>query len=118
MGHLRTNPSQAHYKKLVSEGLLDGGCALCAGEALREYTHWKIMQNAFPWDRIAARHEMILPKRHVQEHELSSAEIAEFQHIKHEYLHKEYEFITEATYRTKSIPAHHHVHLLEVTDEQ
>ncbi len=74
------------------------------------------MTNAFPYDRIAKTHDMIVPLRHVDEDHLNDEELKELKIIKDNYLHKEYEFIIEATYKVKSIPAHFHLHLLTIKD--
>lgn len=112
MGHLRTKKSQATYFAYVAAGGLMGGCRLCEKKPIKSFTHWKIVENPFPYDKIAATHHMIVPKRHVQERKLSKKEMLDFQHIKDTYLHKTYEFIIESTYRKKSIPDHLHLHLI------
>ena len=116
MGTLRTPGSEANYKKLIAEGILSNGCALCRAESIKEFQYWKIIHNDFPYDRIAKIHHMIVPKRHIPDADLTSSEKEEFEAIKNDYLHKEYEYIIEATYKNKSIPGHAHLHLIVAKD--
>ena len=46
------------------------------------FGYWKIVTNAFPYDLIAGRHDMILPLRHVTENELTEEELVELKEIK------------------------------------
>jgi len=113
---LRTEETYQKYQDLIAAGGLKGPCALCGGEAIKEFEHWKIMVNAYPYDRIAKLHHMILPKRHASEGEITQEEWYEYGKIKKEYLHNEYQFLIEATNKTKSIPTHFHVHLVVLKD--
>ncbi len=112
MGELRTKEGQARYEEYKAAGGLAGGCKLCEAPPLKVFKYWALVKNNFPYDKIAEVHDMLIPKRHVTEEELSQEEWHEFQQIKDEYIHKEYEFMIEATHRKKSIPAHFHLHLL------
>lgn len=116
MASLRTPETEARYKALIAQGGLTRGCALCVAPSLREFTHWRIILNSFPYDRIADVHHMCVTRRHVSDTELSAEEKSEFEQIKHEVLHAEYEFLIEATYKTKSIPSHAHIHLITVRE--
>lgn len=116
MGNLRTKQAQEVYKKFVDNGGLGGGCKLCEKEVLSSFTYWKILENDFPYDKIADIHHMIVPIRHVTEPELSQDELNEFVQIKKDILHNKYEFIIEATHLKKSIPEHFHLHLIVAND--
>lgn len=112
MARLRTKEAEEQYKKLIASGYLNGGCKLCEAPALREFSHWKIVENKFPYDRIARVHDMVLPKRHVEEDELSQEEKDEYRTIKEDYIEQTYEYLIEATSKQKSIPEHFHLHLI------
>lgn len=112
MATLRTDETEAEYKAYRDAGGLDGECVLCGLEPLRSFTHWKIVQNRFPYDRVADRHDMILPLRHATEDELTPDERAELEHLRESVMHPDYDLIIEATHRTKTIPAHYHLHLI------
>jgi diadenosine tetraphosphate (Ap4A) HIT family hydrolase len=103
---------QAEYNRLISAGGLEGGYALCAAASVKEYEQWRIINNRFPYDRVATVSHMIVPKRHTTESGLTPDEQAEFTRIKDEYLHQEYDFFIEAAHHKKTIPAHLHIHLI------
>lgn len=73
---------------------------------------WRIIDNAFPYDEIAKVHHMLVPKRHVPDEEITSAEWAEFARLKKGYVNDTYEFTIEAVPRRMSIPGHMHLHLI------
>ena len=99
------------YRIHRESGVLDTGCVLCAAPALETFTHWKIRQNDFPYDLVAHTHHMLVPLRHVHEQELTESERTEFFELKYTALQL-YELLLESTEREKSIPQHHHVHLI------
>ena len=107
----RTRETSEKYRALRSSGTMDSGCALCEASPIKAFNHWKIIGNNFPYDLIAETHHMIVPLRHVKETEITEEEWAEYQQIKEKDL-QEYGYIIEATNRTKSIPAHFHLHLI------
>jgi diadenosine tetraphosphate (Ap4A) HIT family hydrolase len=116
MGDLRTPEGTAHYKAYIKNGGLEGVCRICEGAAMEEFQYWKVIKNNFPYDKIATTHNMIAPKRHADEHGLSAEEWNELTKIKNGYLHKEYDYLIEATHRKKSIPTHFHLHLIVAKD--
>lgn len=110
---LRTKETYEKYTKLIAEGFLANGCNLCKKtKTLKEFEHWRIVDNLFPWDNIAEKHDMIIPKRHIVFEELNDLEKKEYEKIKIEYIEKEYELIAEATNKKKTIPEHMHIHLI------
>lgn len=109
---LRTKEGREKYEQAIAEGALANGCKLCEKESLKEFKHWRIMVNDFPYDLIAKAHNMIVPKRHVDEKGLLEEERRELEDIKNSYIHDEYAFMIEATHRKKSIPDHFHLHLI------
>ena len=112
MTPFRTPESHKRYHDLIAQGLLEKGCALCAAPALKEFVFWRIINNEFPYDRVAKVHHMIIPKRHIQELELTEEERAEYKEIKKTDINENYEYIVEAVDRKKTIPAHFHLHLV------
>jgi diadenosine tetraphosphate (Ap4A) HIT family hydrolase len=116
MGQLRTKESQEKYKAYIADGGLSNGCRICEKKAIKDFIHWKIVKNIWPYDKIAEKHDMIVPKRHAAETTLTSEEWAEFQKIKADLLHQNYEYLIEATHQKKSIPGHFHLHLIVVKD--
>lgn len=59
---------------------------------------------------------MIIPKEHVKEPELSNEAKEELVNLKSHYLDHNYEYILESVIKRKSIPAHHHLHLIITHD--
>lgn len=114
---LRTKEMPDLYRRRIEEGHLDGGCNLCGAVLIAEFENWRIIQNDFPYDRIAKTHHMIVPKRHVEEAEISEEGWQEYRELKSGYINDNYEYIFESTNHRKSIPAHFHLHLLETKDD-
>src|SRR3989344_392957 len=106
MARLRTQESEERYKKLIAAGYLNGACKLCEAPSIKDFEHWRIIRNDFPYDLIARVHDMIVPKRHVQEGDLSEEEKEEYNEIKTSYVEGAYELIIEPTAKFKSIPGH------------
>ncbi len=77
-----------------------------------DFTHWRITENRYPYDRIAVTHHLLSPKRHVTDSELSEDELTELKDIRQAKLNQDYTFIMEALPRGRSIPAHFHLHLI------
>lgn len=109
--HLRTEETAEKYRIHRATGALEKSCPLCRENSLETFKFWKIIQNDFPYDRIAETHHMVIPLRHINEEGLTEDELQEFHKIKHSKL-QEYDLIVEATSRNKSIPAHFHLHLI------
>lgn len=114
MGGFRTPETQEVYDRAIENGALKRGCPLCGAPALKEFSYWKIVSNLYPYDRIAKRHDMIVPLRHVREPELTIEERAELDRIKEEYVHENYDYMLESTHKRKSIPQHFHLHLIDI----
>ncbi|HEY0908219.1 MAG TPA: hypothetical protein VGE35_02610 [Candidatus Paceibacterota bacterium] len=112
MGSLRTEMMVNKYKEYQKANPSDGSCPLCSREPLKAYSHWKIIDNKFPYDIIATTHHMVVPLRHVVEAELTEAELKEFESIKTNFINPGYNYIIEATPLQKSIPGHFHLHLI------
>jgi hypothetical protein len=111
----RTKKMQDKYQRYKKTHFRDGQCSLCNKSrtaTIKNFKHWRIVKNLFPWDRIARIHHMIIPKRHVVYEELSALEKRELDRLRPRYLNDHYWVIAEATHRKKSIPGHFHLHLM------
>jgi hypothetical protein len=117
MATLRTPEAEQRYRKHRQSLPQDIGCELCSKPALKEFNYWKIVENNFPYDRIADMHHMIISKRHVTEFELHEQELVELREIKEHTLYKDYEYILEASPKQKSIPEHFHLHLVVIKED-
>ena len=87
-----------------------------AEEVLREFNYWFLIPNKFPYDLIAEKHHMLIPKRVFGElGEANEAELAELAEIKRE-LGPEYHYIIETTSARRSIGAHLHLHFILIKE--
>lgn len=87
-------------------------CPLCSSIVKREFSHWKIVPNKYPYDAVASLHDMIISKRHVTWGELTDEELVQLSEIKREYLADNYTFMLEAFPKHRSVPGHFHLHLI------
>ena len=108
---LRSKATQKKYDAYIVGGVGEG-CVLCQKEPINSFTHWKIVSNDFPYDRIAKTHHMIVPIRHSDESELTDDEVQELRTLKETYIADHYDDIIEATRHQKSIPHHFHLHII------
>jgi hypothetical protein len=103
---------QAEYDRYIATGGLKGECKLCQAQSVKEFQLWRVINNKFPYDRVASVSHMIIPTRHASEKEVTAEEWAELTTIKDEYVHPTYDFLIEAAHHKKSIPGHYHIHLI------
>lgn len=109
--------SQECWDKYQAHTPLDH-CFLCKPEEhlkiIREYNHWFICENQYPYDQIATVHHMLVPRAHVQFEEKLEREV-------HHELFKifwqldsksEYDAIMRNFVKAQSHTAHLHYHLL------
>jgi hypothetical protein len=113
---LRTEKTQARYDRQRNERR-QCGCYLCRAEPIRNYLHWKIITNEYPYDRIAANHHIVTLQRHASEQEMTEQERKEFEKVRR-HLHQRYDMIFENTVRKKSIPGHHHIHAITLKSNE
>jgi hypothetical protein len=90
-------------------------CFICKRKPKNEFKYWKIIANVFPYDKIASRHDMLVPLRHIGlEGKFTGKEKNELIVIKEKTLPKmDYDWIMEMLPRKKSAPAHFHLHLIK-----
>jgi len=108
----RTKETHERYQTDRQKDVVSDTCPLCAEESIMEFTHWRVIPNKYPYDEIALQHTMIIPKLHVNEHELEENALIELCELKEGFLNDEYLYIMEALPGTKSIPGHFHLHLI------
>lgn len=96
--------------------MLNEGCILCPLEAMQTFQYWKVVPNKYPYDKIAKRHEMIIPLRHTDQAGVTNEEWQELAALKASYIDDNYEFLLEATPHRQSVPAHFHLHAIVSKD--
>jgi diadenosine tetraphosphate (Ap4A) HIT family hydrolase len=112
MSHdFRMTATHEAYEQIKQTGHLDTCCPLCDEVSIKEFTHWRIITNNYPYDAITQVHHMLVPKRHCKEDALTDSERAELLTLKEDDL-DEYDFLLESNRHKRSIPAHFHIHLL------
>lgn len=113
MATLRTIETENKYISYKNKGLLSEECSICSKSAVCAFVYWKIIENSFPYDRVATKHHMLTPLRHIKFVDLTVQELEELTEIKTVYMNSSgYDCILESTSKTQSIPAHYHLHLM------
>jgi diadenosine tetraphosphate (Ap4A) HIT family hydrolase len=116
MATLRLDETKAAYDAYQTLDEFKDTCPLCKAPTVKAFTYWRVVKNRFPYDKIAGVHDMLVPKRHITEKDINQDEWHELANIKEEFIHPNYQFMIEATHKTKSIPAHFHLHLIVLKD--
>jgi hypothetical protein len=117
MGTFRTDRTEAKYDAFKASGMLLHSCPLCNEKnTIKEFAHWRIVENAFPYDAVARVHHMLVSKRHVSTEQLTDEERLDFEEAKKGYVYDHYEFMIEPVPKQRSIPEHSHLHILIAKD--
>lgn len=112
---LRTSKTQRAYDRYRMHPR-SRSCYLCRAVTIKAWRYWKLLDNEYPYDRIADTHHIIALKRHAREDELTPEEIREWREVRG-YLHQHYDMLFENTVKKKSIPGHHHLHAITLRTE-
>lgn len=112
---LRTQETWEAYKKAPRRN--DDACFLCDLDGvtiIKEFTHWMIVENQYPYDAVADHHHMLIPREHVQnESQLSTRSKLELNIIKRNLeLSEEYDCTISNFPIGQSHPTHLHFHLI------
>lgn len=101
------------YEEGRQQDVISGACPMCDAPSEHEFIHWRIVENLYPYDAIAIRHDLLVTKRHIHgDRDLTTEERAELFELKESYLNERYVMLMEAFPKNKSIPGHHHLHLM------
>ena len=87
-------------------------CVLCERKPLHSFKYWKVITNDFPYDAIASRHDLLVTLQHTTDKQLTPEELQELQEIKTDHISKKYDYMMESMPGNKTIPEHHHLHLI------
>lgn len=82
--------------------------------AIREFDHWFIIENDFPYDAIATTHHLLFTKRKVafEWDLLTQEEREELEYLKKEFFNNEYDVFYENLPKGQTLRSHFHLHLL------
>ena len=118
MASFRSPENKKRYDEYSAALPAGPACLLCEKPSLKEFTHWRIVENIFPYDLVAKVSHMIIPSQHKTESDLTDVEEQEFKDIKINYLQNQYDYILENTHKNKSLPHHFHLHILVGKDTE
>lgn len=115
---LRTEETAERYEREVKAKKVPGSslCNMCADKDAikKEFTHWVLMENIYPYDRYFSKSDMLVLKRHSDEAGLHAEEHDELFALKHsDELVDSYDALLENFSKQSSIPGHYHIHLIE-----
>ena len=81
---------------------------------VREFTHWLIIENRFPYDAMASVNHLLVPKRTFSDYyKADEAEREEYHKIIQELAAEDYyHALVENFPKSRSVTRHNHVHLV------
>lgn len=106
---LRMPKDEHRYGKAKKQGLARK--PFLEEPRIKEWTHWAIIPNAFPYSSAFSTHNMLVPKRVASWRQLSQSELNELQAILDE-VESEYDTYMVNFPNKQSIVHHYHIHLL------
>lgn len=121
---LRTDETMDRYiaemRKNASEGISKDPFSDFMLYLVKEFEHWVIIENKYPYDAIAKVSHLILTKRKVafDWNLINKEEMEEFSKLRSSYLAENYDLIWENLPRGQTIPGHFHLHLLVLKREE
>ncbi len=86
--------------------------------AIRDYMHWVIIHNRFPYDAMFTEHHLLIPKKRIAFLRDAAQEVRdEYYEIKKNLDQEEvYESIIENFSNSRSVGGHYHIHLVNWLD--
>ena len=109
---VRTDETLQRYNEVMSEREGSDVCPLCAVPSIADYTHWRVIPNDFPYDRLAITHHLLIPKRCCNDNELTADEHAELINLRDTVLNDSYDSMVVNMPKFTSIKQHFHYHLI------
>lgn len=84
-------------------------------ERFSKLQHWRVVENEFPFDKVAQRSWIVMPRRCVALWEkLTGAERSEFQRFRSEAQTYDIDAFLRVTPTNLSLPGHYHEHILKL----
>lgn len=113
--YLRTDETWQKYQNEPKKN--SGECFMCDLDyvvIVKEFNHWVVIENNYPYDTVASTHHLLIPKRHFPFIDNATPdELDELYQLKHQF-DKEafYDCFIENFSVGKSQPQHIHYHLV------
>jgi hypothetical protein len=105
---LRSEQGEQHYIDIKKANKL---IPLLDEPAIRQWNHWKLVVNSFPYDICFKEHDLLIPFSGAAIKEsLSEVETIELNQIINEYAMDKYDMIFENTMKRRSVPNLYHIH--------
>ncbi len=111
---LRTKRDEIHYAKAKTSGRSK---PLLEEDRLMEWKYWALIENEFPYSAAFKTHHMLIPKRVVDDKNLSIDERIEMDSVLNE-LSETYDCVLVNFRKKQSIRDHFHMHLLCYKDKR
>ncbi len=117
---MRTPETEQRYREAMIKRRAEGfvGCAICIipdDPSFPDLQHWRVVPNEYPYDKVAQKSWIMLPRRCVSLWALltpdEQREYHEFRLIAGQY---GVNFFMWSTPVTQSVPGHYHEHLLRL----
>lgn len=113
---LRKKASEEAYQNAKIIGTLK---PLSEEKILKEWTHWKLIDNRFPYDSCFKTHHMLIPKREVAYRwQLEAEESKELDDIIFSYCNSHYDMVFENMTKRRSVLALFHLHAASYFDNR
>ena len=107
---LRTRATEALYQQAKLEGTLR---PLETEPRLKEWKHWFLIENRFPYDEVfSVSHMLVLGREAGAVHDITFMEAHELMKIRREF-RDEYDAIMDNFPHRRSVPIRYHVHLVK-----
>ena len=106
---LRTADGERRYQEAQQKGET---IPLDREPHIAEFTYWFAIANAYPYDAVYEKHDMLLPRRKIQHrNQLNADELAELKTIITYFIDPNYDQFFENMTRRKSVLNHYHTHM-------
>jgi hypothetical protein len=114
---LRTKAGEESYQVAKTNGQSK---PLELAPALKQWEHWRLIDNDFPYAVAFKEHHMLLPKRAgvADRWNLNAAEKAEFEVILRDFVYPTYDLWFENCPKRRSVLSMYHVHLANYYDNR
>lgn len=103
--------TKATWERYQNQPVRDD-CFMCVKRKIvKEFEHWLIIENDFPYDAVASIHHLAIPREHITT--LNKDTLEEYQNVVVHYVDQNYDFTGTNTPGNRTQPQHFHLHLLK-----